>query len=129
MTEPGRMSTSSPPRAWPGANFGPPGEAAKDRPAAEGTSRAGTSPQPSVTADLLPSVVAPKGGGAIKGLDETFTVNAATGTGSAAVKLPLSAGRSGFTPALSLQYDSASGNGPFGFGWSLPVPAITRKTD
>ena len=22
-----------------------------------------------------------------------------------------------------------SGNGPFGFGWSLSVPAITRKTD
>jgi hypothetical protein len=26
-------------------------------------------------------------------------------------------------------YDSGSGNGPFGFGWSLSIPSITRKTD
>ena len=30
---------------------------------------------------------------------------------------------------LSLSYDSGSGNGPFGFGWSLSTPAIVRKTD
>jgi Salmonella virulence plasmid 65kDa B protein len=30
---------------------------------------------------------------------------------------------------LSLAYDSGSGNGPFGFGWTLSLPAITRKTD
>ena len=30
---------------------------------------------------------------------------------------------------LQLAYDSGSGNGPFGFGWSLGLPAITRKTD
>jgi hypothetical protein len=30
---------------------------------------------------------------------------------------------------LSLSYDSGSGNEPFGFGWSLGLPAITRKTD
>jgi len=80
-------------------------------------------------ADLLPSVTLPKGGGAIRGLGEKFSVNAATGTGTMAVPLPLSPGRSGFTPALQLAYDSGSGNGPFGFGWSLDVPAITRKTD
>ena len=45
------------------------------------------------------------------------------------VPLPLSPGRSGFTPSLQLAYDSGSGNGPFGFGWSLGIPAITRKTD
>ena len=32
-------------------------------------------------------------------------------------------------PQLSLSYDSGAGNGPFGFGWSLSLPAITRKTD
>jgi virulence plasmid B protein len=32
-------------------------------------------------------------------------------------------------PQLSLSHDSGSGNGPFGLGWSLSVPAITRKTD
>ena len=38
-------------------------------------------------------------------------------------------GRSGFGPQLSLSYDSGAGNGPFGFGWSLSVPSITRRTD
>src|SRR4029079_7561436 len=32
-------------------------------------------------------------------------------------------------PQLSLSYDSGAGNGPFGFGWSLSLPHITRKTD
>ncbi len=40
-----------------------------------------------------------------------------------------SPGRSGFGPQLSLSYDSAAGNGPFGLGWSLSLPSITRKTD
>src|SRR5690349_17159533 len=66
-------------------------------------------------ADFLPSVSVPTGGGAIRGLDEKFSVNAATGTAAMVVPLPLSPGRSGFTPALRLAYDSGSGNGPFGF--------------
>jgi Salmonella virulence plasmid 65kDa B protein/Insecticide toxin TcdB middle/C-terminal region/Insecticide toxin TcdB middle/N-terminal region len=45
------------------------------------------------------------------------------------VPVPLSPGRSGFTPPLGLSYDSASGNGPLGFGWNLGLPTITRKTD
>jgi hypothetical protein len=35
----------------------------------------------------------------------------------------------GLRARLSLAYDSGQGNGPFGFGWSLSVPAIARKTD
>ncbi|MGH9262560.1 MAG: SpvB/TcaC N-terminal domain-containing protein, partial [Acidimicrobiales bacterium] len=34
-----------------------------------------------------------------------------------------------FFPKLSLAYDSGAGNGPFGLGSSLSVPAIARKTD
>jgi hypothetical protein len=79
--------------------------------------------------DLLPSVSAPKGGGAIRGLDEKLSVDAATGTCATSVRIPFSAGRSGFTPSLSLSYDSGSGNGPLGFGWSLGLPEIRRKTD
>jgi RHS repeat-associated protein len=80
-------------------------------------------------ADLLPAVSVPTGGGAIRDMGEKFSVNAATGTGALVVPIPLSPGRSGFTPQLSLSYDSGAGNGPFGFGWSLSVPAIARKTD
>jgi RHS repeat-associated protein len=45
------------------------------------------------------------------------------------VPLGLSPGRSGFGPVLELRYDSGSGNGPFGLGWHLGVPTITRKTE
>lgn len=76
-----------------------------------------------------PSISLPKGGGAIRGMGEKFAANPVTGTGSMSVPLATSPGRSGFGPQLSLSYDSGSGNGPFGFGWSLSLPAITRKTD
>jgi len=71
----------------------------------------------------------PKGGGAIRGIDEKFTANPATGTGAISIALPLSAGRAGFGPQLSLGYDSGSGNGPFGMGWALSLPQIARRTD
>ncbi len=85
--------------------------------------------KPPRAADLLPSVTLPKGGGAIRGMGEKFSVNATAGTGTMALPLPLSPGRSEFTPALQLAYDSGAGNGPFGFGWSLDLPAVRRKTD
>jgi Salmonella virulence plasmid 65kDa B protein len=50
-------------------------------------------------------------------------------TGSLTVPIAVSPGRSGFGPQLSLSYDPGAGNGPFGFGWSLSFPTITRKTD
>jgi len=76
-----------------------------------------------------PSISLPKGGGAIRGMGEKFAANRVTGTGSMTVPIATSPGRSGFGPQLSLSYDSGAGNGPFGFGWSLSLPAITRKTD
>ena len=79
--------------------------------------------------DVLPHVALPTGGGAIRGIGEKFAVNAANGTAGLTVPLALSPGRSGFTPQLSLSYDSGAGNGPFGFGWSLSLPSVTRKTD
>lgn len=77
----------------------------------------------------MPSISLPKGGGAIRGIGEKFAANPVNGTGSMSVPLAASPGRSGFGPALSLSYDSGSGNGPFGFGWTLSTPAISRKTD
>ena len=76
-----------------------------------------------------PSISLPKGGGAIRGMGEKFAANPVTGTGSMTVPIATSPGRSGFGPQLSLSYDSGAGNGPYGFGWSLSLPAITRKTD
>ena len=76
----------------------------------------------------VPKIDLPKGGGAIRGIGEKFAANPVTGTGAMSVPIATSAGRAGFGPQLSLAYDSGSGNGPFGFGWSLALPSITRKT-
>ncbi|MFN8484247.1 MAG: SpvB/TcaC N-terminal domain-containing protein [Anaerolineae bacterium] len=76
-----------------------------------------------------PTLSLPKGGGAIRGIGEKFAANPVTGTGSLTVPIPTTPGRSGFGPQLSLTYDSGAGNGAFGLGWSLALPAITRKTD
>lgn len=71
----------------------------------------------------------PTGGGAIRGVGEKFAANPVTGSATFSIPIPASAGRAGFGPQLTLSYDSGSGNGPFGFGWSLALPSITRKTD
>src|ERR1044072_625908 len=76
-----------------------------------------------------PAISLPKGGGAVRGIGEKFAANPVTGTGSFTVPISVSPGRTGFGPSLSLSYDSGSGNGPFGLGWSLSLPSITRKTD
>jgi RHS repeat-associated protein len=81
------------------------------------------------TAWSVPSISLPKGGGAIRGIGEKFAANPVTGTGSMTIPIPTSPGRSGFGPQLSLSYDSGAGNGPYGFGWNLSLPSITRKTD
>jgi RHS repeat-associated protein len=77
----------------------------------------------------VPAITLPKGGGAIRGIGEKFTANPVTGTASMTVPIATSPGRGGFGPQLALSYDSGAGNGPFGFGWSLSLPSITRKTD
>src|SRR3954466_4448822 len=76
-----------------------------------------------------PSISLPKGGGAIRGMGEKFAANPVTGTGSLSVPIATSPGRAGFGPQLSLSYDSGAGNGPFGLGWTLSLPTITRKTE
>jgi len=75
-----------------------------------------------------PSIALPKGGGAIKGIDEKFSVNAVNGTASFSIPLPFSPAR-GASPTLALSYNSGSGNGVFGLGWTLSLPSIKRKTD
>lgn len=76
-----------------------------------------------------PKITLPKGGGAIRGIGEKFSANPVTGTASFTVPLYVSPGRSGFQPTLTMSYDSGAGNGPFGIGWRLSLPTITRKTE
>ncbi len=76
----------------------------------------------------VPTLSLPKGGGAVKGIDEKFSVNAVNGTASFSIPIPVSKGR-GFSPSLSLSYNSGAGNGIFGLGWSLSLPSFKRKTD
>lgn len=76
-----------------------------------------------------PSISVPQGGGAIKSIGEKFQANPVMGTGSFTIPIPTSPGRNGFGPKLSLQYSTGYGNGPFGLGWKLSIPRITRKTE
>jgi RHS repeat-associated protein len=76
-----------------------------------------------------PSLVLPKGGGAIAGIGEKFSSNPMTGTASLTVPIYTSPSRSGFGPKLTLTYDSARGNGAYGLGWDIELPSITRKTN
>jgi RHS repeat-associated protein len=83
--------------------------------------------QPESDSLLVPSL--PKGGGAIRGIQEKFQVNAVTGTAAFSIPLPTSTSRGGSFPALTLTYDSGAGNGPFGLGWGMSAPSIRRKTE
>lgn len=72
--------------------------------------------------DFAPQESLPKGGGAIRGIGETFATNPD-------VPIATSPGRSGFGQQLGLSYDFGAGNGLLGIGWSRCQPSITRKTD
>jgi hypothetical protein len=78
--------------------------------------------------ESAPAIGLPKGGGALRAIGESFSVNAATGTTRVSLPLPLSPARA-LTPTLSLTYDSGNGSGPFGQGWKLGAPCIFRRTD
>ena len=47
-------------------------------------------------------ITLPTGGGAIKGIGETFQPNLFSGTGNYSIPIAISPGRSGFGPTLSL---------------------------
>ncbi|KAH7186850.1 SpvB domain-containing protein [Fusarium oxysporum] len=96
--------------------------------------RSGAASGPSGRPSSLPSVPnisLPKGGGAIRGIGEKFSVNLCTGTASISFPvLTTLAARQNMQPDLSLSYDSGGGNGIFGLGWHLSgsTGAIMRKT-
>jgi RHS repeat-associated protein len=94
----------------------------------EGTRRPQAS-LPSFAAVTAPKLDTPKGGGALRGMGESFRHNAATGTWSMTIPLPVTPSPRGPSPELSLSYDVGQGHGVFGLGWSLSLPAIMRRTD
>lgn len=93
--------------------------AGADRESTTGAANAGSLPAPTL----------PRGGGAIAPIGEKFISNPQMGTGSFSIPVFASQGRGGFGPKLTLSYDTSTGNGPFGIGWSLSVPNISRRTE
>ena len=77
----------------------------------------------------MADISVPEGGGAIAGIGETFQPDLQTGTGNLSVPVPVPPGRGGLSPTLALTYSSGLGNGPFGLGWSLAAPRVSRRTD
>ncbi len=75
------------------------------------------------------TVSLPKGPGSIEGLGESFQPTLNTGTAKYAVKLTFPPGTAGHAPHMALQYEGGGGNGPLGFGWSLPMSSIQRRCD
>ncbi|WP_036768633.1 SpvB/TcaC N-terminal domain-containing protein [Photorhabdus australis] len=69
----------------------------------------------------------PAGGGAITGLKGEMAGAGPDGAAVLSLPLPVSAGR-GYAPPLMLSYHSRAGNGPFGIGWNMNLPAVRRRT-
>ncbi|WP_160398129.1 SpvB/TcaC N-terminal domain-containing protein [Paenibacillus sp. MMS18-CY102] len=70
----------------------------------------------------------PKGGGAVRGIGETFEPDLFTGSMHMSIPIYSSPCRE-FEPKLALQYSSGNGNGIFGLGFSLSSSSIVRRTD
>ncbi|MGO8678836.1 MAG: toxin TcdB middle/N-terminal domain-containing protein [Limisphaerales bacterium] len=75
------------------------------------------------------TISVPKGPGAIEGLGESFQPTLNTGTASYGISLKVPPGTAGHVPTLKLAYEGGGGNGPLGFGWSLPMPCVQRRSD
>ncbi|MFT4066305.1 SpvB/TcaC N-terminal domain-containing protein [Paraburkholderia sp.] len=118
--------TEDSPIAGPGRDPDQPDEAGRPRRQTDGRA----DPSPGAGGFFNPPQVSlPKGGGAIRGIDEKLSVNPVTGAANLSVPLPISPSRSGFHPQLSLDYDSGAGNGLFGIGWNVTLANISRRTD
>src|SRR5438874_10276860 len=75
------------------------------------------------------TISVPKGPGSIEGLGESFQPTLNTGTAKYNIALKLPPGTAGHTPSLSLSYEGGGGNGPLGFGWTLPTACVQRRSD
>ncbi|HPI05165.1 MAG TPA: SpvB/TcaC N-terminal domain-containing protein [Saprospiraceae bacterium] len=73
-------------------------------------------------------ITMPKGGGAMRGLGDTYKADLLKGTGAYSIPLPVTPAR-GFEPQWSLDYNSGAGNSAFGLGFSLAIPGISINTE
>lgn len=69
----------------------------------------------------------PKGGGAVRGIGDSFQTTLFSGAGAYSIPVPVTPAR-GFEPQLSISYSSGSGNGIFGLGFSLSLSRISIYT-
>jgi hypothetical protein len=75
------------------------------------------------------AVSSPAGTGNAPGFGEAFGLNLNTGQASYTVPIPVPKGIAGQVAKLDLVYSQNAGNGPFGFGWALPVRTVERRLD
>lgn len=92
----------------------------------EATGSAANRPAAAPRLAVVPPAL-PKGGGAMKGLGESFQADEFTGTASLSIPFPVTDCR-GFAPSLSVDYGSGQGNGLFGLGFAPSLPDISRQT-
>jgi RHS repeat-associated protein len=77
----------------------------------------------------FPTLNLPKGGGAIRGIEENLQVNSVMGTASVGIPIPFSRSRGDFVPGVGFGYNSGNGNSAFGLGWNIGIPTILRKSE
>ena len=79
---------------------------------------------------VKPNVISlPSGAGSIEGLGESFEPQMNTGGSDYGISIAVPPGRVGLVPSVRVGYNSYSGNGLSGLGWTLDFPSIKRQTD
>src|SRR5258705_5059326 len=71
----------------------------------------------------------PSGPGSIEGLGHSFQPALNSGTLRYGLSRQVPPGTAGRAPPVHLAYEGGQANGPLGFGWSLPLPFVQRRTD
>ncbi len=82
---------------------------------------------PSGGAPRVQQVSMPRGGGAVRGMGESYQANQFSGVGQLSIPFDVTPCRD-FEPQVSLEYSSVTGNSPFGLGFEGPGGAITLRT-
>src|SRR5262245_60024559 len=68
----------------------------------------------------------PSGHGSIEGLGDSFQPALNSGTMRYGFSLQVPPGTAGHAPNVQFTYEGGQGNGPLGFGWSLPLSYVQR---